>query len=158
MSFEVPEETHIERQVDAIFEDVSKTPLKERMGIAAFDLLGFIEEERLAQDEVQREWFERDKGARQVPRKSRSPFGKAILEGFVGFGKAVSWGAYAAPPVYNHASIPAEEIPDELSGVPTRLEEARSNLSAAKEILPEVYHLTSRQVEKAERIARRLKP
>jgi hypothetical protein len=157
MSFEAHEEMRIERQVDAIFESVSTMTVRERMGVAAFDLLELIETERLAQDEVQREWFERDKDARQIPRKSRYPFGKAILEGFAGLGHAVAWGAYVIPPVYDYRSIPAEEIPDELLDTPTSLERARIQISMAKEVLPDVYNLTPKQMKKAEKIARSLK-
>ncbi|MBC7565227.1 hypothetical protein H7100_03310 [Candidatus Saccharibacteria bacterium] len=158
MSFEEYKEKPIERRVDAIYEDTSHMTVRERMGIAAFDLIPLIDEERIAQDEVRKDWFHRDRDARSMPRKSRIPFEKIQLDGFGELGVGIVGASYSTAQADGARVEYGPDIPDELTAVPTRLERARNHIFATKELLPDVYNLTSWQVRKSEKIARRLKP
>jgi hypothetical protein len=156
MSFEAYQEKHIEAQVNAVFDDFTGMSIQERMGIVAFKLAPFIYEEKIAEQEKFNDWLERDKDVRQVPRKSRIPFGKMILDGFTGLGMGIVGGDYFATEPYK-ADV-HETIPDELSEEPTHLEIVRKNLLNEKIIQSEIHGFTLKEIENVEKTARKLVP
>lgn len=162
MSFETHEEKYIEQQVDNIFEDVSRMSVRKRMVIAAFDLLPFIHEERLAQDEIQEGWFEQKKTApKPTEETQRSSLGRSILEGFAGLGMGTGGAAYVPTPAddYRAGIVSGRTNKQDASlDEPTRLQRARLSIGAAKGFISEVYNLKPQQVEKVEKEVRRVKP
>ena len=155
MSFESYQENEVATQVNEIFENnISEMTFQQRMAIVTFKLLQFIDEERLAQDEVFSDWFDRDKHARKQPRTTHIPFTRSVIEGFAGLGRAMT-GCYL--PGQDDSWISTEgESPVELSENTTRLEEARKQIGDAQDRLPDVYNLTPRQMKKAKKIADKL--
>lgn len=167
MSFEARKEARIERQVDAIFEDVSHMSVRKRMVTAAFDLLPFINEERLAQDEIQDGWLEQKENVSKPLEKKQSFWGRSILEGFAGLAMGSGGATYAPTPaddyragiMRNKLSKPNQPISqDKSSEESTRLQRARFDIEVARGLISEVYNLKPRWVEKAEMKARSSNP
>jgi hypothetical protein len=146
MDFESYQQQQVERQVNEVFEDVSFKPVQERMGIAAFDLVQYIDEERRANTEVFNSWAVSGEEAPRHPRLFRL----VTLAGFVnvGFGFALP-----VEPVIQ----PAPSQPEVVSEKEKRLKDARVQIQNAKIFISSVYNLSLKEVKKTEAIARNLK-
>ena len=142
MSMEQHEEYELERQVDAVFEDVKK-PVRYRKEIAAYALAEYINDERLAQDEQIRLWQEVD-----PPKPVTGPV--PPLETQI-LARSFFTSGYSSMPVPE--MIYADE--PEFSNEPTNLSLKRDALAQAREMIGVLYKLSPRQVRSAEKLSRR---
>lgn len=150
MDFESYQQEQVERQVNEVFEDISLKPVQERMGIAAFDLLKYIDEERMANTEAFYSWAA---SGEDESRQSRS-FRLITLAGFIniGFGFALPM-----EPVIQPTLPQPEVISKEVAEKEKRLNDARIQIQNAKVFISSVYNLTLKEVKKTEVIARKLR-
>ncbi|MDB5160453.1 MAG: hypothetical protein JWO99_716 [Candidatus Saccharibacteria bacterium] len=154
-SFEAFEESQVQPQVDAIFDDVLNRPEDERIVRTAFDFLTFFDAEREAQAAVLLAWIQEGHDGQPKLRTLLSAIGRIATGTLESMGRAHMVGSEGMDQTKQSPAVPRiSPTKQETAQKEATLLKARMRVESAKVMMPSIYNLTRRQVKQAEAIAR----
>lgn len=160
MNFEENQQQQMAPHVDEVFGNMSNKTPKERIAIAAFDMVPLVDAVKTSEEEVIKAWQAAGVETQTSFRALMSAFGSTLLKkiwNFESLGRAFTAGASDGTPLLETSPAPEPEVrlvDAEVQKIEAISIEASARLDSARALLPSLYNLTPREVRAAEAIAR----